>query len=169
MISTKFLHRRFSHTLFLKIYLFIGWTGSLLLHAGFLQLRQQELLCSCGVQAPHCDGFSCWRDQLQAPGFSSCCTWAQQLWHTTPWHIGSSQTRDPTGRSSQTRDPTGRSSQTRDPTGGSSRTRDPTGGSSRTRDPTGRSSRTRDPTSLPYIARWILNYQTAGEALAKHF
>ena len=36
VISTKFLHRRFSHTLFLKIYLFIGWTGSLLLHAGFL-------------------------------------------------------------------------------------------------------------------------------------
>ena len=63
--------------------------------------------------ASHCSGFSCCRAQaLGCTGFSSYGTWAQQLWlpgfraqaqhlwHTglaAPWHVGSSQIRDPTG------------------------------------------------------------------------
>ena len=41
-------------------YLFIfGRTGSSLLHAGFLQLRQAGATLPCGARASHCGGFSC--------------------------------------------------------------------------------------------------------------
>ena len=39
------------------------------------------LLSSCHLQASHCSGFSCSGTQtLEPSGFSSCGTWAQQLW-----------------------------------------------------------------------------------------
>ena len=62
-------------------YFFFGCIGSSLLRAGFLQLRQVRSTLCCGVWASHCSGFSL----LQSMGsrhvdFSSCGTWAQQLW-----------------------------------------------------------------------------------------
>ena len=43
-----------------KIICFIfGYAGSLLLHAGFLQLRWAGTTLCCCVQASHCGGFSC--------------------------------------------------------------------------------------------------------------
>ena len=52
----------------LFIYLFIfGCVGSLLLHVGFLQLRQAGATLGCGVQPSHCGGFS------------RCAAWAQLL------------------------------------------------------------------------------------------
>ena len=99
---------------FFKIYLLIfGCAGSSLLCWLFSSWRDQGLLSSCCVQASHCSGFSCRRAQaLGCTGFSACGTWArwlwlpgfraqaQHLWHTglaAPWHVGSSQIRDPTG------------------------------------------------------------------------
>ena len=62
-------------------YLFIfGRTGSSLLHAGFLQLRQAGATLPCGARASHCGGFSCCKAQalgvqasvVAARGLSSC-------------------------------------------------------------------------------------------------
>ena len=94
------------------IYLFIfGCVGSSLLHMGFLQLRREGATLHCGAWASH---FSLrWLLLLRSTGsrcagFSSCGTWAQQLWlagfrvqaqqlwHTglvAPHHVGSSRTR----------------------------------------------------------------------------
>ena len=48
--------------IYLFIYLFIsGCVGSLLLRAGFLQLRRAGATLCCGVRASHCGGFSCCR------------------------------------------------------------------------------------------------------------
>ena len=47
---------------FLKIDLFIfifGCVGSLLLPAGFIQLRRAGAVLRCSVRASHCGGFSC--------------------------------------------------------------------------------------------------------------
>ena len=39
------------------------------------------LLSSCGMHTSHCSGFFCCRAwALEFSGFSSCSTWAQQLW-----------------------------------------------------------------------------------------
>ena len=76
--------------------------GSLLLHAGFLQLRRVGATHRCGARAFHCSGFSCCRAQalgtrasvvaersrlsacrtqaLECASFSSWGAWAQQLW-----------------------------------------------------------------------------------------
>ena len=55
---------------------------------------------SCGVRSSHCGGFCCCRAwALEHAGFSTCSTWAQQLWCTgldTPGHVGFSQTRNQT-------------------------------------------------------------------------
>ena len=69
--------------------LFSGCAGTLLLHAGFLQLWQAGATLQL-----QCMGFS-----LQCPlllgsrgsehtGFGSCSTWAQQLWHTSLVALG---------------------------------------------------------------------------------
>ena len=93
---------------FFNIYLFIfGCVGSLLLCAGFLQLRRAGATLRCV-------GFSLrWLLLLRSTGsrhtgFSSCGSRAQQLWHVgcraqaqqlwrtgvvAPWHMGSSQTK----------------------------------------------------------------------------
>ena len=54
----------------IQFYLFIyGGAGSSLLHG---------LFSNCGVQASHCDGFSCCRTQaLGRAGFSRWGVWAQ--------------------------------------------------------------------------------------------
>ena len=56
---------------------------------------------SCGVQASHCSGFSCFRAwALGCLDFNSCSSWAQYLWRkglVAQKHVGSSQTRDWTG------------------------------------------------------------------------
>ena len=69
-----------------------------------------RLLSSCDAQAPHCDDFSCCGVQdLRHSVFSSCSTWAQELWLTGSraqtqylwhtglvilWHVGSFWIRD---------------------------------------------------------------------------
>ena len=66
----------------------------------FSSCREWGLLSGCGVQASHCNGFSCWG--AWAPGhegFSCRSTQAEQLWHTglvAPWHLESSWARDQT-------------------------------------------------------------------------
>ena len=99
-----------------KTYLFIyifACTGSSLSPTSFLWLRQMGATLPRGAWASHCSGLSCRRAQaLGCTGFSACGTWArwlwlpgfraqaQHLWHTglaAPWHVGSSQIRDPTG------------------------------------------------------------------------
>ena len=66
---------------FFKFYLFIfGCIGSLLLCAGFLQLRRAGATLCCSAQASHCGGFSCCRARalgvrtsvVVAHGLSSC-------------------------------------------------------------------------------------------------
>ena len=91
-------------------YLFIsGCIGSSLLCAGFLQLQ-----ASGGYSSLQCTGFSLWWLLLlqsmgsRCAGFSSCGTWAQQLWLSgsraqaqqlwrtglvDPRHVRSSRTR----------------------------------------------------------------------------
>ena len=71
--------------------LFFGCVASLLLHAGFLQLRRAGAALRCGARASHCGGFSLWSTGPRHMGFSSCglqalehrlssCgTWAQLL------------------------------------------------------------------------------------------
>ena len=60
---------------FFNLILFtFGCAGSLMLHAGFLQLQRAVATFHCGVQASHCSGFSCC-------GARALGTWAQWLWH----------------------------------------------------------------------------------------
>ena len=54
-LLTNFFLKNFT---ILVIYLFIGYTGALLLPQAFLQLWRGGLLSSCGMQASHCSGFS---------------------------------------------------------------------------------------------------------------
>ena len=92
------------------IYLFIfGCVGSSLLCTGFLQLRRVGATLRCGVWASHCGVFFLlWSMGSRHMGFSSCGTWAQELWLTgcraqaqqlwrmglvALWHVGSSRTR----------------------------------------------------------------------------
>ena len=109
----------YKYTYFFKknlfIYLFIfGCIGSLLLCAGFLQLRQAGATLCCVTRASHCSGSSCCGARALGAGFSSCGTWAQQLWFVgsraqaqqlwrtgllAPRYVGSSRTR------AQTRNP----------------------------------------------------------------
>ena len=67
------------------IYLFIfGCVGSLLLCAGFLQLRRAGATLCCGARASHCGGFSCcgaqavgsWASVVAARRLRSCGSWA---------------------------------------------------------------------------------------------
>ena len=47
----------------------------------FSSCHTQGLLSSCGTQASHCSGFSCFGAQaLGQRRFSGCGTWTQQLW-----------------------------------------------------------------------------------------
>ena len=90
---------------FFNFFIF-GCIGSLLLHAGFLQLWRVGATPCCSARASHCGGFSCCRARalgvrasvVVARMLSSCgaVSRAQQLWLTgsvAPWHVGSSQTR----------------------------------------------------------------------------
>ena len=88
-----------------RLYLFaFGCSGSLLLHASFLQLQQAGTTLCCGVCAIHCSGFCCcrgwvldvWALVVAAHGLSDCCTWVQLLaackifldqgWNPCPLH-----------------------------------------------------------------------------------
>ena len=69
-------------------YFFIfGCVGSLLLRAGFLQLRQAGATLCCSAWASHCGGFSCCGARVLgartsvvvARGLSSCGSWALEL------------------------------------------------------------------------------------------
>ena len=63
------------------IYLFIyGCIGSLLLHAGFLQLQRAGAILCCGARASHCGGFPCCR--AQALGTRASVVVARGLWST---------------------------------------------------------------------------------------
>ena len=64
-----------------KVYLLFvfGSTGSSLLHRG-LSSVVARLLSSCGAWVSHCSGLSCCAQARGHRGFSSCSTWAQQLW-----------------------------------------------------------------------------------------
>ena len=80
-------------------FFFFGCVGSCLLHAGFLQLRRVGAVLHCGAQASHRGGFQARSTGSRHADFSSCSTWAQQLWHTglvAPRPVGSSRTRDRT-------------------------------------------------------------------------
>ena len=79
------------------IYFIFGCGGSSLLHAGF-----SLVVASGGSSSLRCAGFSLrWLLLLRSPGFrlsgfSSCGTWAQQLWSMgliSPQHVGSFRTR----------------------------------------------------------------------------
>ena len=70
----------------------------------FVAVQGLSLVAASGVDSLlWCAGFSLWWLLLlqsmgsRGAGFSSCGTWAQQLWHmglVAPRHVGSSQTRD---------------------------------------------------------------------------
>ena len=61
------LSKKHMYVTFFFINLFISvCVGSLLLHAGFLQLRRAGATLHCGARAPHCGGFPCCR--ARAPG-----------------------------------------------------------------------------------------------------
>ena len=69
-----------------SICLIFGCIGSLLLHAGFLQLWQAGATLCCGAWASRCSGFSCcgawalgtWASVVAACGLSSCGSQALQ-------------------------------------------------------------------------------------------
>ena len=93
-----------SLSLFLKVYLFIGCTGSLFQYEGFLCRTKVSRVYS-SLQCMSFDGFSCcraWAIVTQASVvadfmLSSCSSRAQWLWHMgliTVQHVGSSWTRD---------------------------------------------------------------------------
>ena len=91
------------------MYLFFGCVGSLLLHAGFLQLQRAGATLCCGVLVSHCGGFSCcgaWALGTQASvvvarglqqlWLAGSRAQAQQLWRTglvALRHVGSSWAR----------------------------------------------------------------------------
>ena len=49
----------FASVMVFFFFFFFGCIGSLLLHAGFLSLRQAGAALCCGARASHCGGFSC--------------------------------------------------------------------------------------------------------------
>ena len=63
---------------------FFGCVGSLLLHVGFLWLRQEGATLGCSARASHCGGFSCYAvwalgeraSVVVAHGLSRCGSWA---------------------------------------------------------------------------------------------
>ena len=70
-------HYPFRISWFFYVYLFTYFcAGSSLLHGLFLQLWQAGTTIPCGVQAPHCGGFSCCT--ARALGLSSCNSRALQ-------------------------------------------------------------------------------------------
>ena len=80
-VITKTINKGLKTVFFYNFVYFFGWAGSLLLHRLFSGCSKWRLLCSCGAEASHCDGFSCCR--AWAPGhegFSSFGSWA--LEHT---------------------------------------------------------------------------------------
>ena len=86
---------------FYYLFLFIFW-----LHWVFVAARGLSLVtASRGYSSLRCAGFSLQQLLLlrstgsRCVGFSSCGTWAQQLWHmalVAPRHVGPSRTRDRT-------------------------------------------------------------------------
>ena len=97
---------------FLNVYLFVFGCAEPLLLCGLCSGRgEQGLLSSCGVWTSHWGGFSCYRARApELTGFSNCRRGSvvvvpglqsrgSVVWHTgsaTPWHVGSSWTRDQT-------------------------------------------------------------------------
>ena len=92
---------------FVFVFCFFGCVGSLLLHAGFFQLRPVGATLRCSAWASHCGGFSVAEhgfqarrlQQLQHVGSVVAACGLQQLWRTdlvALRHVGSSQTRDRT-------------------------------------------------------------------------
>ena len=79
-VEQNFDQNYFFFFFFPSIYLFIfGCVGSLLLHAGFLQLRRAGTALRCGARASHCSGFSCCGAQVLKHRLSSCGAQAQLL------------------------------------------------------------------------------------------
>ena len=89
---------------FLKILFVFGCAGSSLLHRLFSSCGKQGLCSSCGVQAPHCSGFSCrgaralgaQASVVAAPGLQSTGPKGQHIGLVAPQHVGSSRLRDGT-------------------------------------------------------------------------
>ena len=91
------------HKSIYKIYFIFDYSGSSLLHRRFSSCNELGLLFSCGSLCS--TGFSLWWLLLlwntgsRHTGFSSCSSWAQQLWCmglAAPWQVKSSQTRNQT-------------------------------------------------------------------------
>ena len=87
---------------FYKIYFIFDYSGSSLLHRLFCSCRELGLLFSrgslCSTGFP-LRWFLLWNTGSRHMGFSSCSSWAQQLWCTglaAPWQVKSSQTRNQT-------------------------------------------------------------------------
>ena len=64
-----------------KVVYYFGCDGASLVHGLLSSCRKLGLLSSCGSWASHSGGFSCKAWALGHGGFSSCGTWAQQLWY----------------------------------------------------------------------------------------
>ena len=103
-LSFKLIPKRFIYIFFFFFNLFkknFGCIGSLLLHAGFLQLRRAGATLRHGAQASHRGGFSCCGapalgSGLQQLWLAGSRAQAQQLLHTglvAPQHVVSSRTR----------------------------------------------------------------------------
>ena len=84
---------------FFNLILFtFGCAGSLMLHAGFLQLQRAVATFHCGVQASHCSGFSCCRAQtlhtrssvVVAYRLQSTGSMLQHMSSFAPQHVGCS-------------------------------------------------------------------------------
>ena len=56
----RIIHKYNFSKLYLFIYLFLAELGLCCCALAFLQLHWAGLISSCGVQASHCSGFSCW-------------------------------------------------------------------------------------------------------------
>ena len=72
-INKHFLLAKMCTLWTVAIYFSLNWV--FIVYVGFLQLQQEGLLSSCGAQASHSSGFSCWEAQaslIMAWGLSSC-------------------------------------------------------------------------------------------------
>ena len=58
-IMFDLFHIHSSKIAFESVLVFFGYTGSLLLRAGFLSLRHAGAALCCGARASHCGGFFC--------------------------------------------------------------------------------------------------------------
>ena len=63
-----------------SLVLFIYWLCWVFVVAwAFSSFGERGLLCSCGVRASHCSGFSLWSTVSRCTGFSTCGLWTSLL------------------------------------------------------------------------------------------